>query len=30
VVHYRTLYQELLEVGESEPSVVPQRPVSVS
>jgi hypothetical protein len=30
VVHYRALFQELLEVGESEPSVVGRRPVSVS
>jgi hypothetical protein len=30
VVHYRALFQELLEVRESEPSVVEQRPVSVS
>jgi hypothetical protein len=30
VVHYRALFQELLEVRESEPSVVGRRPVSVS
>ena len=30
VVHYRGLFQELLEVSESEPRVVPSRPVSVS
>ena len=30
VVHYRALFQELLEVRESEPPVVPNRPVSVS
>jgi len=30
VVHYRALFQELLEVRESEPSVVPRRPISVS
>jgi hypothetical protein len=30
VVHYRALFQELLEVSESEPSVVGRRPVSVS
>jgi FtsZ-interacting cell division protein ZipA len=30
VVHYRALFQELLEVRESEPPVVPTRPVSVS
>jgi hypothetical protein len=30
VVHYRVLFQELLEVRESAPSVVRQRPVSVS
>ena len=30
VVHYRALFQELLEVRESEPSVVPPRPVPVS
>jgi hypothetical protein len=30
VVHYRALFQELLEVRESEPSVVERRPVSVS
>jgi hypothetical protein len=30
VVHYRALFQELLEVRESEPSVVGRRPVSAS
>jgi hypothetical protein len=30
VVHYRALFQELLEVRESEPNVVGRRPVSVS
>jgi hypothetical protein len=30
VVHYRALFQELLEVSESEPRVVGRRPVSVS
>jgi hypothetical protein len=30
VVHYRALFQELLEVRESEPSAVPQQPVPVS
>jgi hypothetical protein len=30
VVHYRALFQELLEVRDSQPQVVPQRPVSVS
>jgi FtsZ-interacting cell division protein ZipA len=30
VVHYRALFQELLEVRELEPSVVRQRPLSVS
>ena len=30
VVHYRALFQDLLEVRESEPSVVGRRPVSVS
>jgi hypothetical protein len=30
VVHYRGLFQELLEVREPQPQVVPRRPVSVS
>jgi hypothetical protein len=30
VMHYRALFQELLEVRDSQPQVVPQRPVSVS
>jgi hypothetical protein len=30
VVHYRALFQELLEVRESEPGTVQHRPVPVS
>jgi hypothetical protein len=30
VVHYRALFQELLEVRDPQPQVIPRRPVSVS
>jgi 2-hydroxychromene-2-carboxylate isomerase len=30
VVHYRALFQELLEVRDPQPHVIPRRPVSVS
>ena len=30
VVHYRALFQELLEVRDPQPRVMPRRPVSVS